>query len=78
MAAAKAAAREWVLKPESEYRFELDPGTTLAVKVSYFCLCVFVHLTMVGRHEKFFISLKKFATEHQVSHILEPTRVKLA
>lgn len=25
--------REWVLDPETEYRFELDQGTTLAVKV---------------------------------------------
>ena len=25
--------REWVLNPESEYRFELDPDTTLAIKV---------------------------------------------
>lgn len=25
--------QEWVLKPESEYRFELDPDTTLAIKV---------------------------------------------
>ena len=28
--------REWVLEPETEYRFELDPGTTLAIKVSTF------------------------------------------
>ena len=26
--------KEWVLEPETEYRFELDPGTTLAIKVS--------------------------------------------
>ena len=25
--------RQWALQPESEYRFELDPGTTLAIKV---------------------------------------------
>ncbi|KAI0797538.1 hypothetical protein C8Q75DRAFT_738679 [Abortiporus biennis] len=25
--------REWVLNPESEYRFELDPGTSLAIKL---------------------------------------------
>ncbi len=24
--------KEWVLEPETEYRFELDPGTSLAVK----------------------------------------------
>ncbi|KAG6820636.1 Cleavage polyadenylation factor subunit clp1 [Arthromyces matolae] len=27
-----APSKEWVLEPESEYRFELDPGTTLAIK----------------------------------------------
>lgn len=25
--------KHWSLQPESEYRFELDPGTTLAIKV---------------------------------------------
>ena len=25
--------RLWTLQPESEYRFELDPGATLAIKV---------------------------------------------
>ncbi|KAG6860579.1 Cleavage polyadenylation factor subunit clp1 [Termitomyces sp. Mi166 len=32
---AKPAApkKEWDLEPESEYRFELDPGTTLAIKL---------------------------------------------
>ena len=25
--------RKWVLQAESEYRFELDPGTSLAIKV---------------------------------------------
>lgn len=28
-----AVPREWVLNPESEYRFELDPGSSLAIKV---------------------------------------------
>ncbi|KAK7693830.1 Cleavage polyadenylation factor subunit clp1 [Cerrena zonata] len=28
-----APSREWVLNPETEYRFELDVGTTLAIKV---------------------------------------------
>ena len=28
-----AEVKEWVLEPETEYRFELDPGTSLAVKV---------------------------------------------
>jgi polyribonucleotide 5'-hydroxyl-kinase len=27
--------REWTLEPETEYRFELDPGTSLAIKVRY-------------------------------------------
>ncbi|PBK79118.1 hypothetical protein ARMGADRAFT_196123 [Armillaria gallica] len=27
-----AETKEWVLEPETEYRFELDPGTSLAVK----------------------------------------------
>jgi hypothetical protein len=26
-------SNEWVLDPETEYRFELDPGTSLAIKV---------------------------------------------
>jgi polyribonucleotide 5'-hydroxyl-kinase len=25
--------KEWKLDPETEYRFELDPGTSLAIKV---------------------------------------------
>ena len=25
--------RQWTLQPESEYRFELDPNNTLAIKV---------------------------------------------
>lgn len=28
-----ANTRQWVLEPETEYRFELDPGTTLAITV---------------------------------------------
>lgn len=24
--------RQWNLEPETEYRFELDPGTSLAIK----------------------------------------------
>lgn len=31
-----ANTRQWVLEPETEYRFELDPGTTLAIKVRHF------------------------------------------
>ncbi|EIM90343.1 Clp1-domain-containing protein [Stereum hirsutum FP-91666 SS1] len=27
-------AKEWILDPETEYRFELDPGTSLAIKLS--------------------------------------------
>lgn len=26
-------SREWTLEAETEYRFELDPGTSLAIKV---------------------------------------------
>lgn len=29
--------KEWELEPETEYRFELDPGTTLAIKVNTLC-----------------------------------------
>ncbi|KAI6127761.1 Pre-mRNA cleavage complex II protein Clp1-domain-containing protein [Pisolithus croceorrhizus] len=29
----QADTKEWVLEPETEYRFELDPGTSLAIKV---------------------------------------------
>jgi hypothetical protein len=28
-----AESREWVLEAETEYRFELDPKTSLAIKV---------------------------------------------
>lgn len=28
-----AETKEWTLEPETEYRFELDPGTSLAIKV---------------------------------------------
>lgn len=28
-----AETKEWALEPETEYRFELDPGTSLAIKV---------------------------------------------
>ncbi|KAA1469407.1 hypothetical protein DENSPDRAFT_835025 [Dentipellis sp. KUC8613] len=28
------STREWVLEPETEYRFELDPGTSLAIKLA--------------------------------------------
>lgn len=28
-----AIVRDWKLEPETEYRFELDPGTSLAIKV---------------------------------------------
>ncbi|KZT26576.1 hypothetical protein NEOLEDRAFT_1196965 [Neolentinus lepideus HHB14362 ss-1] len=30
---AAVPTKEWVLEPETEYRFELDPGTSLAVKL---------------------------------------------
>ncbi|KAF5315828.1 hypothetical protein D9611_004985 [Ephemerocybe angulata] len=30
---APARPREWILEPETEYRFELDPGTTFAIKL---------------------------------------------
>lgn len=32
------ATKEWVLEPETEYRFELDPGTSLAIRVRAECL----------------------------------------
>ncbi|KAL0574693.1 Cleavage polyadenylation factor subunit clp1 [Marasmius crinis-equi] len=28
----ESSSKEWVLEPETEYRFELDPGTSLAIK----------------------------------------------
>ena len=28
-----AHSKQWTLQPESEYRFELDPGTSFAIKV---------------------------------------------
>ncbi|KAJ3550683.1 hypothetical protein NM688_g5018 [Phlebia brevispora] len=33
MAEEQAPSRQWVLKAESEYRFELDPGASLAIKL---------------------------------------------
>ena len=30
-----AVPKEWTLNAESEYRFELDPGTSLAIKVRH-------------------------------------------
>lgn len=36
---AGADTKEWVLDPETEYRFELDPGTTLAIKVFHLVSC---------------------------------------
>ncbi|KAF4603725.1 Cleavage polyadenylation factor subunit clp1 [Pleurotus pulmonarius] len=32
---AEIEQREWTLSPETEYRFELDPGTTLAIKLGH-------------------------------------------
>ncbi|KAJ8079156.1 Cleavage polyadenylation factor subunit clp1 [Marasmius tenuissimus] len=29
----ESSSKEWVLEPETEYRFELDPGTSLAIKL---------------------------------------------
>jgi hypothetical protein len=32
-------AKEWVLHPETEYRFELDAGTSISIRVSVaFCI----------------------------------------
>ncbi len=36
MEKAAAESKKWDLEPESEYRFELDPGTSLAIKVCAF------------------------------------------
>ena len=35
--------KEWTLEPETEYRFELDVGTSLAIKVGG------IHYSWVGR-----------------------------
>jgi polyribonucleotide 5'-hydroxyl-kinase len=35
--------KEWVLEPETEYRFELDPGTSLAIKVSWYATTRQIH-----------------------------------
>ena len=35
MAETIATPREWVLNAESEYRFELEKGNSLAIKVSF-------------------------------------------
>lgn len=37
----KADSREWELDAETEYRFELDPGTSLAIKVRQILLMEF-------------------------------------
>jgi len=31
----QGASRTWDLDPETEYRFELDPGSSLAIKVRF-------------------------------------------
>jgi hypothetical protein len=31
----EAGPKRWDLEPESEYRFELDAGTSLAIKVGF-------------------------------------------
>jgi polyribonucleotide 5'-hydroxyl-kinase len=36
-----AEVKEWVLEPETEYRFELDPGTSLAIKVCTYLFPIF-------------------------------------
>lgn len=36
---APGRSREWTLDAETEYRFELDAGTSLAIKVMYFLYC---------------------------------------
>ena len=33
----EAGSRRWDLESESEYRFELDAGTSLAIKVGFSC-----------------------------------------
>ena len=37
MADEPTASKEWLLDPQTEYRFELDPGTSLAIKVRLLC-----------------------------------------
>jgi polyribonucleotide 5'-hydroxyl-kinase len=39
--------KRWELGPESEYRFELDPGTSLAIKVCLSFLFFILKLTLL-------------------------------
>jgi polyribonucleotide 5'-hydroxyl-kinase len=43
-------SKEWRLEPETEYRFELDPGTSLAVKV-----CLDIYLSRSTPQSDFYI-----------------------
>jgi hypothetical protein len=38
--------KEWNLDPETEYRFELDPGTSLAVKVRLHTFHFYIGMTL--------------------------------
>ncbi len=40
--------KQWQLQPESEYRFELDPGKSLAIKV-----CAPTALYVYARHRAY-------------------------
>lgn len=35
--------KQWVLEPETEYRFELDPDTSLAIKVRWYTTTRQIH-----------------------------------
>lgn len=49
----KADSREWELDAETEYRFELDPGTSLAIKVRPADECLTYPLIMTGPNFNF-------------------------
>ncbi|KAL9715439.1 Cleavage polyadenylation factor subunit clp1 [Leucoagaricus gongylophorus] len=50
--------QEWVLKPESEYRFELDPDTTLAIKLVRGKAEIFGAELVVGKYYLFGVECK--------------------
>lgn len=53
-------SKQWQLQPESEYRFELDPGKSLAIKVCCPCSACASSLRCTnGVYSAFFVRLSQ-------------------
>ena len=63
MSEKKVDTKEWALEPETEYRFELDPGTSLAIKV-----CPFFHTCRISNHPFSYVS---FSSQKAVPKFLD-------